>query len=212
MFAHHVFVAESVEVCVSWVVLLNSPNGPWCAHLSRRRLRDGSVVVNVNAGSNSISAFAATAQGLSLIDTASSGGTDPTSVTISGDGRVYLVYVLNAGSNTIAGFRLNGGGLHPINGSVQPLGAGALVPKQIQFTNDGNVLVVDERNSNTIDAFLVGPNGKAGPAITAAATGGGPFGFDFDRAGHLLVSDAALTTGNSGATAAMRWMPAAGWQ
>jgi 6-phosphogluconolactonase len=39
--------------------------------------RDGSVVVNVNAGSNSISAFAATAQGLSPIDTASSGGTDP---------------------------------------------------------------------------------------------------------------------------------------
>jgi 6-phosphogluconolactonase len=146
--------------------------------------RDGSVVVNVNAGSNSISAFAATAQGLSLIDTTSSSGTDPNSVTISGDGPVYLVYVLNAGSKTIAGFRLNGGGLHPINGSVQPLGAGALVPKQIQFINDGNVLVVDEGGSNTIDTFVVGPNGKAGPAITTASVGGAPFGFDFDRAGH----------------------------
>ena len=29
---------------------------------------------------------------------------------------------------------------------------------------------------------------------------GRPFGFDFDRAGHLLVSDAALTTGQSGET------------
>lgn len=158
--------------------------------------RDGSVVVNVNAGSNSISAFAATPRGLRLIGTASSGGTDPNSVTIAGDN---LVYVLNAGSDTIAGFRLSDAGLHPIPGSVQPLGAGALVPRQIQFTNDGTVLVVDEGGSNTIDTFVVGPNGQAGPAVTTAAAGG-PFGFDFDRAGHLLVSDAALTTGQSGAT------------
>ena len=90
--------------------------------------RDGRVVVNVNAGSNSISAFAATPRGLHLIGTASSGGTDPDSVTIAGD---RLVYALNAGSKTIAGFRLGGRGLRPIPGSVQPLGAGALVPKQI---------------------------------------------------------------------------------
>jgi len=157
---------------------------------------DGSVVVNVNAGSNSISAFAATPRGLHLIGTASSGGTDPNSVTIARDD---LVYVLNAGSKTIAGFRL-GGGLHPIRRSVRPLGAGALVPRQIQVTSDARVLVVDEGGSNTIDTFVVGPNGQEGPAITTPSVGGGPFGFDFDRAGHLLVSDAALTTGQSGAT------------
>ena len=83
---------------------------------------------------------------------------------------------------------------------MQPLGAGALVPKQIQFTNDGRVLVVTENGSNTIDTFVVGPNEKAGPAITTPSTGGGPFGFDFDRAGYLLVSDAGLSTGRSGAT------------
>jgi 6-phosphogluconolactonase len=155
------------------------------------------VLVNVNAGSNSISAFAVNPRGLRLIGTASSGGTDPDSVTIAGDN---VVYVLNAGSETIAGFRLSPGRLGPIPHSVQPLGAGALVPKQIQFTNDGRVLVVTENGSNTIDTFVVGPNEKAGPAITTPSTGGGPFGFDFDRAGHLLVSDAALTTGRSGAT------------
>ncbi|HEY6310054.1 MAG TPA: beta-propeller fold lactonase family protein [Streptosporangiaceae bacterium] len=159
--------------------------------------RDGSVVVNVNAGSNSVSAFAATRWGLRLIGTVSSGGTDPNSVTIAGD---HLVYVLNAGSKTIAGFWLGWGGLRQVRGSVQPLGAGALVPRQIQFSNDGRVLVVDESGSNTIDTFVVGWNGTAGPAVTTPSTGGGPFGFDFDRAGYLLVSDAALTTGHSGAT------------
>ena len=159
--------------------------------------RDGSVVVNVNAGSNSISAFAATPRGLRLIGTAGSGGTDPNSVTIAGD---QLVYVLNAGSDTIAGFRLGDGGLRQIPGLVRPLSAGAQVPRQIQFSPDARVLVVDEGGSNTIDSFTVGRDGKAGPAITTQSAGGGPFGFDFDRAGHLLVSDAALTTGQSGAT------------
>jgi 6-phosphogluconolactonase (cycloisomerase 2 family) len=159
--------------------------------------RDGSVMVNVNAGSNSISAFAATSRGLRLIGTASSGGTDPNSVTVAGD---QLVYVLNAGSKTIAGFWLGYRGLRPIPGSVQALGAEALVPRQIQFTKNARVLVVDEGGSSTIDTFAVGPDGKAGAAITTPSVGGGPFGFDFDRAGHLLVSDAALTTGQSGAT------------
>ena len=158
---------------------------------------DGRVVVNVNAGSNSISAFAATPWGLRLIGTASSDGTDPDSVTIAGDN---LVYVLNAGSKTIAGFWLGDRGLRPIPGSVQPLGSGALVPKQIQFSNDVRVLVVDEAGSNTIDTFVVGRDGRPGPAVTTPSVGGGPFGFDFDRAGYLLVSDAALTTGQSGAT------------
>ena len=74
------------------------------------------------------------------------------------------------------------------------------MPRQIQFAPGGRVLVVDEGGSSTIDTFVVGPDGKAGPAITTPSTGGGPFGFDVDRAGHLLVSDAALTTGQSGAT------------
>ncbi len=162
----------------------------------------GHIVVNVNAGSNSISAFTVGPGGLSLIGTADSGGTDPNSVAIRGD----LVYVLNAGtagvagSGSIAGFRLGSSGLSPIPGSVQPLGAGALVPRQIQFTNNGQVLVVDEGGSNTIDTFAVGSSGAAGSATTTPSTGGGPFGFDFDRAGHLLVSDAALATGQSGAT------------
>jgi 6-phosphogluconolactonase len=158
---------------------------------------DGRIVVNVNAGSNSISAFTVTRQGLRLIGTVSSGGTDPNSVTITRD---HLVYVLNAGSRTIAGFWLGHSGLAPVPGSVRPLSTGAETPRQIQFTGDGRVLVVDEGGSSTIDAFVVGRDGAAGPATTTPSTGGAPFGFDVDRAGHVLVSDAALTTGQSGAT------------
>jgi 6-phosphogluconolactonase (cycloisomerase 2 family) len=74
------------------------------------------------------------------------------------------------------------------------------VPKQIQFSTNARVLVVDEAGSNTIDTFLVSRNGTTGPAITTPSVGGAPFGFDFDRAGYLLVSDAALAAGQSGAT------------
>jgi 6-phosphogluconolactonase (cycloisomerase 2 family) len=157
---------------------------------------DGEIVVAVNAGSNSISAFSAGRQGLDLIGTASSDGVDPNSVTISGD----TVYVLDAGSKSIAGFRVDESGLRPIPGSIEALGAGAATPRQIQFADTGRVLVVDEGGSNTIDTFVVDDHGEAGPASTTASVGGGPFGFDFDRAGHLLVSDAALTAGQSGAT------------
>jgi 6-phosphogluconolactonase (cycloisomerase 2 family) len=157
---------------------------------------DGRTVIAVNAGSNSISAFVATSGHLRRIAMVASGGTDPNSVTIHGD----LVSVLNAGSGSIAGFRLSRPGLSPIPGSRRPLGAGAQVARQIQFNRDGQVLVVDEGGSNTIDSFLVARDGAAGAAITTPSVGGGPFGFDFDRAGHLLVSDAALVTGQSGAT------------
>ena len=62
------------------------------------------------------------------------------------------------------------------------------------------MLVSTKRASNTIDTFVVGQDGRPGPAVTTPSVGGGPFGFDFDRAGYLLVSDAALTAGQSGAT------------
>jgi 6-phosphogluconolactonase len=157
---------------------------------------DGHTVLAVNAGSNSISEFAATSGRLRRIATVASGGADPNSVTMHGD----LVYVLNAGSGSIAGFRLSPHGLSVIPGSRRPLGAAAQLPRQIQFNRDGRVLVADEGGSSTIDTFLVAHDGAAGPAITTPSAGGGPFGFDFDRAGHLLVSDAALVTGQSGAT------------
>jgi 6-phosphogluconolactonase (cycloisomerase 2 family) len=161
--------------------------------------KDGRHLAVVNAGSDSLSVFAVRRQGLALVGgPVPSGGARPTSVTIDRD----IVYVLNAGSNSIAGFRLDDErGLEPIVGSTQALGSGTSVPSQIQFDKRGRVLIVDERGSSTIDTFVVDDQGVAGPARTTPSNAGGPFGFDVDRAGHVLFSAVALAGGlMSGAT------------
>jgi 6-phosphogluconolactonase (cycloisomerase 2 family) len=161
--------------------------------------QDGRQLVVVNAGSDSISAFRVGDDGLHLIGgPVSSGGMRPTSVTLHNG----LVYVMNAGSNSIAGFWLDDvRGLQPIAGSIQALGAGTSVPSQIQFDKTGRVLIVDERGSSTIDTFVVDRKGVAGPAHTAPSNAGGPFGFDVDPRGNILFSAVALGGGlMSGAT------------
>ncbi len=160
---------------------------------------DGRELVVVNAGSSTISALTVDHDGLQLIGSpVASGGTRPTSLTMHHE----LVYVMNAGSNSIAGFRLDDKrGLEPIAGSIQPLGAGTSVPSQIQFDRTGTVLIVDERGSSTIDTFVVDHAGIAGPAHTTPSNAGGPFGFDVDRQGHILFSATTLGGGlMSGAT------------
>jgi len=162
---------------------------------------DGRMLVVVNAGSNSISAFKVDNDRLRLLGSpAPSGGTRPTSVTIHDD----LVYVMNAGSNSIAGFRLDDRrGLKPIDGSTQPLGAGTMLASQIQFDKTGRVLIVDARGSSTIDTFVVDHRGVAGSAHTTTSNAGGPFGFDVDRRGNILLSAVAISINGamtSGAT------------
>lgn len=156
---------------------------------------NGQTVLVVNAGSNTVSAFAARPNGLRELGAPTpSGGSIPTSVTIHGD----LVYVMNAGSGSISGFRLNPArGLVPIPGSTQPLAAaGTGTDSQIQFDRSGRVVIVDERGTaNLIQTFVVGPRGAAEPASDIPADGGGPFGFDVDREGHILFSNAALAGG-----------------
>jgi 6-phosphogluconolactonase len=40
-----------------------------------------------------------------------------------------------------------------------------------------------------IDTFVVGSNGKAGPAVSHQSADGFPFGFTFDKRGHLIVTN-----------------------
>jgi 6-phosphogluconolactonase (cycloisomerase 2 family) len=148
---------------------------------------EGHRLLTVNAGSNTISAFAVKEDGrLELIGIAPSGGTEP--ISISAHGR--LVYVLNAGNNTVSGLLLGSRGLTPIAGSTRSLSAGAQGPAQASFAPDGQLLVVTEKASNTIDTFQRGDDGLLGALTTTASDGATPFGFDFDRAGHVVVSDA----------------------
>jgi 6-phosphogluconolactonase len=162
---------------------------------------DGRMLIVVNAGSNSISAFRVEHDGLRMLGSpAASGGIRPTSVTIQDD----LVYVMNAGSNSIAGFQLDQKrGLQPIAGSTQPLGTGTINASQIQFDRSGRVLIVDARGSSTIDTFVVDHRGVAGPVQTTPSNAGGPFGFDVDRRGNILFSAVAISINGaltSGAT------------
>jgi 6-phosphogluconolactonase (cycloisomerase 2 family) len=130
----------------------------------------GRVLYVVNAGSDSISTFSVRPHGLKLTDLASSGGDQPISLTVHRG----LLYVLNAGSGTITGFtRAHNGDLTPLAGS-----------------NDGGDLVVTNKNTNTIDTFVVGSDGTPGPAQSQPSEGDTPFGFDFDKRGHLIVSEA----------------------
>ena len=145
----------------------------------------------VNAGSNQISVFSVKKHGLRLVDVADSGGVMPISLTVNG----RLLYVLNAGDGgNITGFIIGRNGkLAALNGSTQPLsngGAGAAPgPAQVSFDSEGSVLVVTEKASNLIDTYQV-RRGRAQAPETHPSAGETPFGFAFDKAGHLIVSEA----------------------
>ncbi len=148
----------------------------------------GNFIFTVNAGSNEISVLSTGRQGLKLVDKVSSGGITPISVTVHRN----LLYVLNAGdAGNIAGFNISRHGkLSPISGSIQPLSTSASGPAQIEFNPRGTVLVVTEKATNSITTYEVGHDGVASAPNNQPSAGDTPFGFEFDRRGRLIVSDA----------------------
>jgi hypothetical protein len=162
---------------------------------------DDGLLVGVNGGSNTVSVFHAFGPFLSGPRVVSSGGTTPVSVAVRGD----LIYVLNAGgTGSIQGYYADS--LRPVPGSHQSLGltpgltpAFLNTPGQIGFTPNGRQLIVTTKlNGNDIDVFNLTPSGSVtgGPVVNPSATPV-PFGFTFDPAGHLVVTEAgtsALTT------------------
>jgi 6-phosphogluconolactonase len=147
---------------------------------------DGDHLFAVNAASNSISELRIRGGGLVLESTVPSGGTAPISVTV----RNHVLYVLNGGGTpNITGFLVGPRQLVALPGSTRALSPGAAGPAQVSFTRDGDALVVTEKASNTIDTFRVF-FGYPATAVSSASVGATPFGFDFDRRGHLLVSNA----------------------
>jgi 6-phosphogluconolactonase len=148
---------------------------------------DGSWLLAVNAGSDEVSVFEINGTTLELTDTVTSGGDSPISVDVKGE----IVYVLNAGSANIAGFRLTPEGkLSPIPGANRSLSTPDAGPAQIEFSPDGSTLVVTEKNTNRILAYRVSESGVASPAKVSNSAGATPFGFEFDPVGRLIVSEA----------------------
>ncbi len=150
----------------------------------------GKTLFAVDAGSNEITVLEIGRNGPEVVSHVDSGGVMPISIAVDHD----LVYVLNAGDAThaanITGFEVRHHDLEPIAGSTRPLSNPQPGPAQIQFTPDGDVLVVTEKGTDSIDTYVVGRDGLTGGPIVQPSAGATPFGFDFDKRGHLIVSDA----------------------
>jgi 6-phosphogluconolactonase len=147
---------------------------------------DGRHLLVVNAGSDELSLFAVTGDGLRLTDRVATGGATPTSVAVCGD----LVYVLNNGTPNISGFRIDDGRLVALEDSVRPLSAPDADPAQISFSVDGSTIVVTERGTDSISAYVIDDAGYATGPATISSTGKTPYGFGFTAAGAIVVTEA----------------------
>lgn len=148
----------------------------------------GRWLVAVNPGSNSVSVFLTIGNYLYRTDTEASGGTNPISVTIEDD----LVYVLNAGSDSVEGFRMSiYGTLTPIAGSRRALSGTATGAAQVEFNRDGDLLAVTEKATNKVLTFSVNGDGLLSQAVVNDSPAPTPFGFAFGRRDTLLISEAA---------------------
>ncbi len=151
--------------------------------------KDHEWLYAVNAGSNSVSSFKVNNDGsVALAHTASTSGTTPVSVSVSGN----LLYVLNRGSDNIDGYHIgSGGSLSHIAGSTQPLSSTSVDAPQISFSPDGIWVIVTEKATNIIGTFKVNNDGSVNAGTFTASVGPTPFGFEFSRNRFMIVSNAA---------------------
>ena len=148
--------------------------------------RDRSLLFAVNAGSGEISVFRIQGSKLSLVDKVSSGGSEPNAVAQQGN----LVYVLNTGaSSNVVGFQLNHGKLAQLPNSTRFLSTNTSGSASLAFSPDGRVLLVTERLTNSVDAFLVHPDGTLSPIVVDPSAGPGAFSVSFAPNGAALVSE-----------------------
>ncbi len=148
-----------------------------------------------NAASNDITVFSVKPNALRFVARVPSGGTFPNSVAVFDK----LLYVLNAKgvAANITGFTIqSSGGLVPIPNSTRPLSTSLPIPTQVGFTPDGATLMVPEKLTNNIDTYTMGVDGLATGPVAQPSAGGSPFGFAFDHAGHVVISEIV----NSGAS------------
>ena len=158
------------------------------------------LLIAVDAGSETVSAFRVHGDRLDLESVVPSGGQFPASVGVHGD----LAYVLNAGGTGIVqGFRLDPHGLTPIAGSARSLGLAnsdppnfLTSPGQVGFTPDGRqLLVTTKASTSSIDVFQVGHDGRlsATPVANPSATPV-PFAFTFAPGGRLVSGEAGASS------------------
>jgi 6-phosphogluconolactonase len=160
--------------------------------------RDGHWLVVCNTGSDDLSLFAVSDQGLQLVDRVSSQGRSPVSLTLYRN----VLYALNAGGalgdkDNIAAFLLADGHLAPIPDSRRALSGDNTGPAQVSFTDDGSTLIVTERTTSVIDTFALDEGGLAANRKGFQSAGATPFGFAVGRRNRLFVSEAGASTVSS---------------
>jgi 6-phosphogluconolactonase len=157
--------------------------------------QDHRWLLAANAGSNDVTVFSVPDDGLQFRSKTPSGGTVPVSIAI----RDHLVYVLNAGTANVTGFRLQPDGtLTSIAGATQTLN-GAAGPAQVSFDDGGDLLVVTDKPTNQIFTLRVDDDGVAGAPVSHSSNGATPFGFSFDKRNHVVISEAHGGPNNSSA-------------
>ncbi|MEQ1739197.1 MAG: beta-propeller fold lactonase family protein [Methyloglobulus sp.] len=171
---------------------------------------DGFFLFAVNAGSNSISSFRLTSNGLVLINTVPSGGITPVSLT-EDRGRLF---VLNAGNGTNPGnifsFRVNhNGNLSPMAYSERALSSNdaSTGAAQISFSDNGKQLIVTEKATDLILTYQVYGYYVSGKPTLNASSGQTPFGFAVGKRNQVFVSNAAGGTPDSSSLSSYRLLP-----
>jgi 6-phosphogluconolactonase len=137
-----------------------------------------------NTSSGDLSIFAAGQDGLSQVGTVATGRAPKSAAEHGG-----LVYVLNTGEPSLAGFRLGGAKAQPLADSRRELAAGT-DPAQVGFSPDGATLVVTQRGTNTIVTYPVLQTGQLGEPRVQPSPGPTPYGFAFTKRGGLVVTEA----------------------
>jgi 6-phosphogluconolactonase (cycloisomerase 2 family) len=166
----------------------------------------------VNAGSNTITAFAVRGDHLTRLQTISSGGSFPVSITVHGG----QLYVLNArGGGSIQGYLRLGGLLVKVPAWHRDLGFNpnpspefTSTPGQIAFTPDGSKLIVTTKgDGQSIEVFPVSLLGPSLRPVVTPDPGNVPFAIAFDQQDHLVIAEAgpsALATFTIKRNAALR--------
>jgi 6-phosphogluconolactonase len=168
---------------------------------------NGKLLFVVNAGSNTVTSFLVTANGLKRESVASSHGKLPTTLAHSGN----VLYVANGISNSIFGWHFSSTGkLTPIAGSNRKLTGATPAGKKDKpgvvsgsgFSSDGGVFIVAmrglPRKYGEIDTFLISRNGAAAPSHATATPGiDNPFGLAALKK-NILVSNAGYVATPSG--------------
>lgn len=149
----------------------------------------------VNAGSNTITVFAVRGAHLTRLQTISSGGTFPVSVTLHG-GQLYVLNARDGGS--VQGYLRVGGLLVKIPAWHRNLGFDpnpspefTHTPGQIAFTPDGSKLIVTTKGAGqSVEVFPVSAFGPSREPVVTPDPGNVPFAIAFDQQQHLVIAEA----------------------